>query len=317
MSSASETGQHGISPAGHGIGIAMIVLSALCWSTAGFFARIISLDAWTILFWRAVFGAVLTGACALWLGRPTPGVMVRYCQPAYWWIVFWMTAGTIAFIPALKMTSVAEVVVVYATTPLIAAFLAWLWLDERIPIPTLGACVLALIGVAIMVDGGFALGGYGGGHWGIVLAFAMAVSMAMMTVAFRRHRRVDCWSVGCLSNLLTASIVFALARPLSVGPLELAYLVLFALVQMTLGLGLFVMGTRMLPAAQATLIGVLETPLAPFWVWLAFDEVPSKSTVLGGTVIMAAVVGHILVEHRRALWTAPDATPGSGGKHGS
>ena len=104
---------------------------------------------------------------------------------------------------------------------------------------------------------------------GLALAFAMAFSMAMTTVAFRKHRDAGFWPIGCLSNALTVALSAFLAHPFAVTPPDLAYLLLFALVQMTLGLGLFVMGTRRLPAADAAVIGLIEAPLAPLWVWVA------------------------------------------------
>ena len=89
--------------------------------------------------------------------------------------------------------------------------------------------------------------------------------------------------IGCLSNALTAALSAFLAHPFAVTPPDLVYLLLFGLVQMTLGLGLFAMGTRRLPAADAAVIGLIEAPLAPLWVWLALDETPSGGTMIGGS----------------------------------
>jgi drug/metabolite transporter (DMT)-like permease len=132
---------------------------------------------------------------------------------------------------------------------------------------------------------------------GLALAFAMAFSMAMTTVAFRKHRDAGCWPIGCLSNALTAILSAFLAQPLVITPPDLIYLLLFALVQMTLGLGLFVMGTRRLPAADAAVIGLIEAPLAPLWVWFAFDETPSGGTIIGGALVLAAAASHIMASH--------------------
>jgi drug/metabolite transporter (DMT)-like permease len=132
---------------------------------------------------------------------------------------------------------------------------------------------------------------------GLALAFTMAFSMAMTTLAFRKHPDAGCWPVGCLSNALTATLSVFLAQPFAVAPPDLAYLLLFSLVQMTLGLGLFVMGTRQLPAADAAIIGLIEAPLAPLWVWLAFAEAPSGGTMIGGALVLAAAAGHIMTGH--------------------
>lgn len=270
-------------------GVLLLALAAICWSTAGLFTRLIAQDPWTILFWRGVFGALLTGACTLRLSRNDPAAIVRF-RRGHWSILLWMTLGTLAFIPALALTSVASVAIIYATTPLIVASVARIWLGERVRAVTLLAGLIATGGVAVMgSDRGADISSAG-----LALAFAMAFSMAMTTVAFRKHRDAGCWPIGCLSNALTAALAAFLAHPFAVTPPDLAYLLLFALVQMTLGLGLFVMGTRRLPAADAAIIGLIEAPLAPLWVWVAFDETPSGGTIIGGTLVLAAAAGHIL-----------------------
>jgi drug/metabolite transporter (DMT)-like permease len=65
-----------------------------------------------------------------------------------------------------------------------------------------------------------------------------------------------------------------------------------------LGLTLFVLGSRLLPSGQATLIATLETPLMPFWVWLAFQQVPAPRALVGGALVMAAVIADIIGDSR-------------------
>ena len=273
-------------------GVLFLALAAICWSTAGLFTRLIALDPWTILFWRGVFGALLTGACTLCLSGGDSAAVVGF-RRGHWSILLWMTLGTLAFIPALALTSVASVAIIYATTPLIVASVSRIWLGERVRAVTVLAGLIATGGVAVMgsdlsADISSA---------GLVLAFAMAFSMAMTTVAFRKHPDVGCWPIGCLSNALTAALAAFLAQPFAITPPDLVYLLLFGLVQMTLGLGFFVMGTRRLPAADAAIVGLIETPLAPLWVWFTFEETPSGRTLIGGALVLAAAASHIVAGH--------------------
>ncbi len=288
------------------VGALLLIFSAICWSTAGLFTRLIALDPWTILFWRGLFGALLTGACALWVSRNDPGMVARF-RWDHWPILLWMTLGTLAFIPALTLTSVASVAVLWATTPLLVAGLARIWLGERVRAVTVLAGLIAIAGVAIMGSERAS----DTSKVGLLLAFAMAFSMAMTTVAFRKHRDAGCWPIGCLSNALTACATVFLAQPFTVTPADLGFLLLFGLVQMTLGLGLFVMGTRRMQAADGAVLGLIEAPLAPFWVWLAFRETPSDGTLAGGALVLAAAAGHVLLgRDRRATDTgASDRGP--------
>jgi drug/metabolite transporter (DMT)-like permease len=127
-----------------------------------------------------------------------------------------------------------------------------------------------------------------------MLALVMTVAIAAMTVTLRRYRQVAMLPTACLSNLLGSLVSLTFTRPLAAAGLDLAYLALFGFVQMTLGLTLFTIGSRLIPAAETALISALETPLAPLWVWLAFGETVSAQTLVGGAVVMAAVVGHVL-----------------------
>jgi drug/metabolite transporter (DMT)-like permease len=273
-------------------GVLFLALAALCWSMAGLFTRLIALDPWTILFWRGVFGTLLTGACALCLSGSDSATVIRF-RRGHWSILLWMTLGTLAFIPALALTSVASVAIIYATTPLIVAGVSRVWLGEPVRAVTVMAGLIATGGVAVMgSDRGADISSAG-----LALAFAMAFSMAMTTVAFRKHPDAGCWQIGCLSNALTATLSVFLAQPFAVTSADLMYLLLFALVQMTLGLGLFVMGTRRLPAADAAIIGLIEAPLAPLWVWLALGETPSERIIIGGVLVLAAAASHTIAAH--------------------
>src|SRR6202022_1765283 len=113
-------------------------------------------------------------------------------------------------------------------------------------------------------------------------------------IIIRQHRETPMLPAACLSAFLCSLVVWPVARPGSVGPLDLAYLVLFGVTQFGLGLLLLTLGTRLISATEAALVSVLETPLAAIWVWLAFSEVPSLATLVGGVIVMAAVSTHVL-----------------------
>ena len=84
---------------------------------------------------------------------------------------------------------------------------------------------------------------------------------------------------------------------------------------MTLGLTLFTIGSRLIPAAETALISALETPLAPLWVWLAFGETVSAQTLVGGAIVMAAVVGHVLLQNARSLAEKAPRCASDGSEH--
>ncbi|HEX4570066.1 MAG TPA: DMT family transporter, partial [Dongiaceae bacterium] len=268
----------------------------------------IPLDAWTILFWRGIFGGFFISLYVIAHYRGRTLAVTRAMGWPGLLITCLSTLGMTSFIPALKLTSVANVAIIGATGPFVAAVIAWLWLRERVSPLTLGASLLAFAGVALTVAGA---GGGTGSLRGDVLAFVMTSAIAAMTVALRRYRGVPMLPTACLSNLLGSLISLAFAAPLAAGAVDLSNLALFGLVQMSLGLTFFTIGSRLIPAAEAALISVLETPLAPLWVWLAFDERVSPQALIGGGVVMIAVIGHVLLQGRLRRPLSPPLTSGS------
>jgi drug/metabolite transporter (DMT)-like permease len=276
-------------------GSALIAASALTFSTAGLFTGVIQADAWTILLWRCLYGGVFIGGYILWrqgaaglrafraIGRP--GLAAAACS----------TLGTICFVHALRLTTVADVTIIYATAPFIAAGMAWLWMRQGESRATLGASLLALAGVAVMTGPALARG-----HLiGNLLALAMTALIATMMVIIRQHRSISMLPAACLSALACALLVLPFASPLRVTGADMIWLALFGTLQFGLGLLLLTLGSRLMSAARAALIGNLELPLAPLWVWLAFGAMPPPATWIGGTIVMAALLLDMMAGRRR------------------
>jgi drug/metabolite transporter (DMT)-like permease len=204
------------------------------------------------------------------------------------------TFATIMYINAFRLTSVADVMIMNATTPFIAAALGWLWFRERERRSTLVASVVALAGTIVMVGGALRAGHL----FGDLLAFGMALCMAGMMLLIRRHRETPMMPAACLSALLCPLFVWPLAHPSAAAGENLLYLVLFGMTQFGLGLLLLTLGARLISATETALIQAIEVPLGPLWVWFAFREVPPVPTWIGGAIIMAAVAGHTFISNR-------------------
>jgi len=278
------------------LGALFVTVSAVAWSTAGFFTRLIPLDAWSILFWRGIFAGAFIAIYIVWQYRGETLRVYRSMGRPGWLFALCSTIGMTSFIPALKLTTVADVAIIYATVPFVTAVLAWIWLREITRAATWIASVVAFAGVLVTLGGS----SFGANLWGDLLAFVMTGAAASMMVISRRHRDIAFVPAATLSNLFGSLISLPWAHPAAAGPTDLVYLALFGFSQMTLGLTLFVVGARMIPAAHTALIGALETPLAPLWVWLAFGELPPRLVFVGGAIVMVAVIGHVLIENRRA-----------------
>jgi drug/metabolite transporter (DMT)-like permease len=279
----------------HRTGIALVAAAAVAWSTAPFFTRLLPLDSWTIVFWRGLFaGGSIAVVLVLTRGRAGLRDLVRMGSSG-WLVAVLATVAMVCFIPALQLTSVANVAIILATGPFVAAALAWIWLREVARPRTLLASLVALCGVAIIVGDAHA----GSDILGIALTCLMTLAIAAMTVAVRRHRDTPMVAAAAVSNILGSLVSIPFAQGLaSVGGTEMLILAMFGLLQVALGLTLFMLGSRLLPSGQASLIATLETPLMPFWVWLAFQEAPGTRALVGGALVMGAVIADIIGDAR-------------------
>jgi drug/metabolite transporter (DMT)-like permease len=281
-------------PGQHALGLALNLASAVAYSTSGFWTRLIPLDTWTILFWRGLFAGIFIGGVIVWrYGRRTLEIVRGIGAPGIAAACL-STFATIMYINAFRLTSVADVMIMNATTPFIAAVAGWLLFKEYERWSTLVASGVALLGTAVMVGGSVREGHLAGD----LLAFGMALCMAGMMLLIRRHRETPMMPAACLSALLCPLFVWPLAHPGAAAGTNMLYLVLFGVTQFGLGLLLLTLGARLISATETALIQAIEVPLGPLWVWFAFREVPPVPTWIGGAIIMAAVAGHVYTSRR-------------------
>ena len=275
------------------VGAVLVALSAITWSFGGPIAREIATpDPWTIVLWRALWAAGFlilfmllrdgfAGTVALFRGMGWPGIAVA-CSFA--------TAST-TFIVALQITTVANILLVQSGVPLIAALMSWLVFREHVAGATWIAIAAVILGVVIMVSDSLT------GRvspLGSALSVIIALAFAAGTVITRRYAHVRMAPACCLGTLISASLAAMLASAYAVSTRDMGLLFTFGALNLGLGFVFFTTGVRRVPASIAALISTLETVLGPIWVWLTHDEVPSFRTVLGGAIILLALIAHLL-----------------------
>jgi len=281
----------------HWRGVSLVASAAAAWSIAGIITRLTATDAWTTLFWRSVFAAAFLGCYIAFREQGDWRVVVRRFGWPSLGIAVSFAGGMIAFIVALHETTVANVLFIQATAPFFAALGAWLLMRERVLVRTLIAISLALLGVGIMVSDSAASGRL----LGDLLSVMVAVGLAATIVAARHYPDLPMTDALCAACLITALVTAPLASPTQVSLNDLVLFAIFGIGQMGLGLVMFSAGVQLIPAAEAGLASVLETVLAPIWVWLAVGEVPGPLALIGGGVVMVAVLGHLVAERINEL----------------
>lgn len=280
-----------------GLGIAMVAGSAFLWSFGGTISRFITVeDSWTVVFWRSYFatfflliflvlrdGINATADSFRDMGRP--GLLVSAC----------FTIASMAFVVALAYTTVANILLMQAGVPLLAALFSWIMFRERTPWTTWAAIGLVIVGVGVMVSHTFTgkVSPLGDG-----LALLIATVFAIATVTTRRHRNIRMVPANTLAVFVAMVISGFLAANFIVSWTDFAWLAAFGALNLGAGLALFSFGARLLPAAIAALVGTLEPVLGPIWVWAIHNEVPDNRTLLGGGIVFSALLLHLAYEMR-------------------
>lgn len=273
-------------------GVILVGLSAVGWSSSGWFARMAPVDPLTMAGWRGFFSVL---ALLVYFAVARRGETRWRLGRAGWAVATVSTLSTLGFMSALALTSVATVSIIHATSPFLAGALAWVVLGDQPMAATLAAACLALVGVAVMVGGDLSVQGLGG----MACAFVMTMGMAVITVISRRHRGVSMLPATCVSALQLAVIGLVFARPFSVPAEDVAILAVFGVTQAA-SFAFYIEGARFLAPASSALIAATDVPLSPLWVWLAFNETPLRATVIGGALIVAAILFDVLANLKRA-----------------
>jgi drug/metabolite transporter (DMT)-like permease len=261
-----------------------VALAALAWSSAGLLQRKLTVDVATQLAGRALF-AVL--GLLVFVAIAQRGAVLRAFRATGRGglaVTALMAVSSGTFIAALNYTSVANVLFLQALAPVLAAVLGS-FVGEPVVRRTWLAMAAALAGVGVMVGGPSHPG-----VAGTTLSLLMAASFAGTIVITRHHREVSMAPATCLSQVLVFLAAAPFASPGDVGSADFGLLAGLGVGQIGLGLILLTIGARLIPAAEVALITLLEVVLGPLWVWIALSEQPGVATLVGGAIVLAAVV---------------------------
>ncbi len=272
-------------------GAALILLAGLIWSTQGLIIRNIhEAGAWTILFWRSL-GTM--AVILIWIRLTSQGPVLPGFRSAGLGAVAGGVSLVLAFagaIYAFQATTVANAVLLFSASPFFAAILGRLLLGETVAPLTWFSMALAACGVLVMVGGSIGRGAVDGNIAALISAFGFG----SFTVALR-WGKVDSMfpavAIGAFFSVLTGAVVaHLLGQALLVPAHDIVVSVGMGVVTLAGGMLLYTIGSRVVPAAQATLLSMTEVLLAPVWVWLALGETVSTATATGGAILLVAVL---------------------------
>jgi drug/metabolite transporter, DME family len=279
----------------YGKGISFVLLATLGWSLSGLFVRFMpELNGFQINCWRGFWTGISILCYLVLVYGPAEAIKSYTRIPT---IALLLSAGFFAFgstmyVTSLTLVSTAVISVIGATSPLFTGLLSPWVTGERPSIAAWISALMALFGMGIIAKDGFAAG-----NWiGMLVCLLVPFSFAMQTLTLRRYRSVDMTPAIGLGGFLAfvgaglAGFMLAQGGGFAVSFRNVGFLAIMALVQLAVPLIFFTKGARSVPAITLSLIVMLDAVLNPLWPWIVVNERPEHAALIGGSVIIAAVV---------------------------
>lgn len=296
--SAVDRRSHGV-PLGASL---LAVTAGVAWSLGAITAnKAEGADAFQYLIWRSVAIIVVIELIARWRLRPPAMLTALRGDRTMLMACGSLLLASIAFVYALKNTAPANAAFLASITPLIAVVLARLVLGEILTPVTVVAVTVALGGVALTVVGDLEAGNMVGNAAAVTSAFGMAGYTVLVRTDLRRDWSPVLPGYAVLMIVICAVVTVIGGRPL-VPPIgDVALALLHGGVFIVVGTLLFNHASRQVPAVAMTVFALSEMVFVPVWALLFLDRTPTALSLVGGAVILVAVVGKALLDAKRVL----------------
>jgi drug/metabolite transporter (DMT)-like permease len=204
------------------------------------------------------------------------------------WAALVLGLGSICYIFAILLTTVANAVFIIGAAPLATAFVGWLVLGERTSRFGIVAMLVSLSGIGLMFADGLLEGRWAGN----VAALGVVASFVIFLLIIRGRRRTDMLPATCLSGLVMAGVAAFFVESFTISRHDLVIAILMGCLQFGIGFWCFTVASRYIMASEVALFSLTESILGPVWVWIGIGEKPSWLTLVGSAVVLVSVVAY-------------------------
>ena len=273
----------------YGYGVGLVIIGGFFLSTSGILLRNLeSATGWQVLFYRGIaFSLTLFVLLLLHYRGGTVRAFRAIGRPGLWAALV-LGLGSICYIFAILLTTVANAVFIIGAAPLATAAVAWVVLGERTPRFGVVAMLVSLAGIGLMFADGLLQG-----RWlGNVAALAVVASFVTFLLIIRHRRGVDMLPATCLSGLVMATVAAFFVESLQLSRQDLLISITMGCLQFGVGFWCFTVATRYIMASEVALFALTESILGPIWVWIGVGERPSLLTLCGSAIVLVCVVAY-------------------------
>lgn len=280
----------------YGFGVGLVIIGGIFLSLSGILLRNIeAASGWQILFYRGLAFSLML--FLLLLGKYRKGILDAFRaigRPGLW-VALVLGLGSVAYVFAILLTTVANALFIIGASPLAAAFVGWLILGEKTSKFGVVAMLVSLTGIGLMFADGFIEG-----RWlGNIAAIAVVVSFVFFLLVVRSRQYVDMLPATCLSGLVMAGVGGIFAGDLIISSNDLTISLLMGCLQFGIGFMCFTIAARYIMASEVALFALTEAILGPIWVWIGVGEQPSLLTFIGSGIVLVCVSSYCLVTIQR------------------
>jgi drug/metabolite transporter (DMT)-like permease len=275
----------------YGYGVTLVIIGGFFLSTSGILIRNIeTASGWQILFYRGLTFSLTLFLLLLIRYRTGIGTAFKAIGKPGLWAALVLGLGSICYIFAILLTTVANAVFIIGAAPLATAFVAWLVLGERTSRFGVIAMLVSLTGIGLMFTDGLLEGRWAGN----VAALGVVASFVVFLLIIRGKRSVDMLPATCLSGIVMAGVAAVFIESLVISNHDLAIAIIMGCLQFGIGFWCFTVASRYIMASEVALFSLTESILGPIWVWIGIGEEPSRLTLMGSAVVLVSVVAYCI-----------------------
>ena len=271
-------------------GTVLVLLGALCLSFGGVIVKSFEgANLWQILFWRQAFFSIIVALYLLIVFKKNffnsfrasglPGLIAG----------IFLGSGFSAYVFAMYYTTVANTLFIISTETIFLALFGYIFLKEKISLITLISIAMGMSGVLLIIGSSLSIQ-TSSQFLGNIVAFIMPLSFAVLIIVVRKYPKVDMVPSQFIAGVFASLIAFLIADKQYISPHDLFLGFLAGTFQIGFGFIMITIGSRTTPAAVVGILMLTEAVFGPLWAWLFINEIPPLSVVIGGSIIISAIL---------------------------
>ncbi len=255
-------------------------------SLESLFIKLTTINSLTFSFYLGIFMFCSMAFTMLIKQRDEIKSIVENSFPILLFSAFLMGSSNILFITAIKSTTVANVVIIFGTAALFASFFAFLIYKEKIGKNILLASFFMMIGLFVIFSDSLDLGNLRGNIYALLCTISFSLSFVLLS----KYTNISRVALTAITGILISLISYILSDGIIIDINNLLIIAFMGLLITPIARVLMGNGTKYINASEVTLLMIIETLMAPVWVWIFLKEIPNSNTFLGGSIILVTLV---------------------------